>query len=355
MHNSNRNAMIDDRADQANQPSRIDRRRALKTLFCSSAALALHVGAGGYAAAAEEKPPSGATHLLAIGDFGTTGEYQKKVASAMQRYVADAKFTPESLLLLGDNFYGAVKEGFTVESPRWRTMIEEMYPPQSFPGKFHAVFGNHDYHDNDGGEAVQLAYAKLGKSRFTMPAKWYRFEVGKEQPLATVLAIDTNLKEISGRKPKDGQKSYGSLTKEEAKEQWKWLEDELTKPRAPFTIVMGHHPVYSNGAHGDTKTLVKQLGPLLEKHKVHAYFCGHDHDLQHLELENRFTSFVLSGGGGARTRKLKNDRHVPFANDVYGFTHIQIEESVMTISHHGIEQNVWHRFKKYPDGTMVVA
>jgi tartrate-resistant acid phosphatase type 5 len=355
MHDSSRKGMSDSMSVRPAQPFVIDRRRALKTLFCSSAALALHVSTQKATAQAIEDTASGATHLLAIGDFGTTGEYQRKVAAAMQRYIADNKLVPDSLLLLGDNFYGPVKDGFTVESARWQTMIEEMYPEKAFPGKFHAILGNHDYHDNDSGEVVQLAYAKTGKSRFSMPAKWYRFEVGSEQPLATVIAIDTNLKEVSGRKPKDGQKSFGSLTKEEAKEQWAWLESELAKPRAPFTIVMGHHPLYSNGSHGDTKTLVKQLGPLLEKHKVHAYLCGHDHDLQHLELEDCFTSFVISGGGGARTRKLKSDRQVPFANDVYGFTHIQLEDSVMTISHHGIEQNRWHRFKKYPDGSMVVG
>ena len=34
------------------------------------------------------------------------------------------------------------------------------------------------------------------------------------------------------------------------------------KPRAPFTLVMGHHPLYSNGDHGDTTALVEEWEPL---------------------------------------------------------------------------------------------
>jgi tartrate-resistant acid phosphatase type 5 len=325
-----------------------NRRRALKTIFCSSAALALQLrDRNAFAQVADD-----ATHLLAIGDFGTTGEYQRKVAAAMRSFVAEHKISPEAMMMLGDNFYGEVKDGFSIDSERWRTVIEDMYPASDFPGNFWAILGNHDYHDNIDGEMVQLAYAKRGNTRFKMPAKWYRFEVGNPQPLVSIFAIDTNFREISGRKPRPGATSLGYLSKEETAEQLKWLDEELSKPRAPFTIVIGHHPLYSNGSHGDSGTLIKQLGPLLERHQVHMYLCGHDHDLQHLELESRFTSFVISGGGGARTRRLKNDRVVPFANDVYGFTHLQVKADALTITHHGDDGVALHRFIKYPDGVV---
>ncbi|HBB75469.1 MAG TPA: hypothetical protein DC048_13595, partial [Planctomycetaceae bacterium] len=68
----------------------------------------------------------------------------------------------------------------------------------------------------------------------------------------------------------------------------------LAGPRGRFTMVVGHHPVYSNGKHGDTEYLIRDWAPLLERHKVHVYLAGHDHDLQHLEMAERFTSFVIS-------------------------------------------------------------
>ena len=62
-----------------------------------------------------------------------------------------------------------------------------------------------------------------------------------------------------------------------------WLEDTLQKSTADWLFVCGHHPVYSAGRHGPTPRLVNQLRPLLEKYKVAAYFCGHDHNLQHIQ------------------------------------------------------------------------
>lgn len=102
--------------------------------------------------------------------------------------------------------------------------------------------------------------------------------------------------------------------------------------------------------------LVKAWGPLFEEHCVHAYLCGHDHDLQHLELEGLRTSFVISGGGGARTRKMRTtDRMMPFGQDVYGFTHIQVLPDRLVFAHHGIQGELLHRFEKQADGRVTVS
>lgn len=137
-------------------------------------------------------------------------------------------------------------------------------------------------------------------------------------------------------------------------EQQKWLEKELGSQRAALTLVVGHHPLYSNGSHGDTKPLIEAWGGLLEKHGVQAYLCGHDHDLQHLEIDGLKTSFVLSGGGGAKVRAMKSDRKVPYANPVYGFTHLEIREGLMRFRHLGVDGKQLHAFTKAVDGTMTV-
>lgn len=334
-------------------PAPIDRRRALKTLFCSSALLSLNLreGAGTLRAAEGDS-----LDLLLIGDFGTSGSDQRKVAQAMRDYCQTAQITPHGLLLLGDNFYSAAKDGFSTESVRWKNTFEEVYPAEAFPGPCWAVLGNHDYHDNPGGEKVQLAYAQRPGTRWKMPAKWYRFDLGPEgKPLATVIALDSNLPSISGGKDKKSGKPRGSLTEAEAAEQLAWFKAQLGSQRAPFTIVMAHHPVYSNGDHGDTRTLVKEWGPLLQEHKVHAYLCGHDHDLQHLELEGQHTSYVLSGGGGAKTRKLEGDRKMPYGKDIHGFTHLRIEREALVFTHLDASAEPVHRFTKRLDGSFEIA
>lgn len=296
-----------------------------------------------------------ALHVLMIGDFGTGAKDQRKVAEAMRNFVAGKGLRPDGLLLLGDNFYNEVEGGFTTESTRWKTDVEDMYPASVFPGPMWPILGNHDYHDNPGGERVQLAYSAKPGVRWRMPAKWYRFELGPVgKPLVTFLCLDSNLPAVSGGRKK-GKTLRGSLTAEEEQQQLAWLKAELVKPRAPFTIVAGHHPLYSNGSHGDTKALIAQWQPLFQEHKVHAYLCGHDHDLQHLELEGRFTSYLLSGGGGASTRQMSTARKMPFGRDIHGFTHLQITADALTFTHHSADGAALHRVIKKADGSFVIA
>lgn len=315
------------------------RRRVLRTLFCSSAALGLNLRSTAFAASDAIAPTTGLSYL-AIGDFGSQSAAQFAVAEGLKTYASKLPLPANGLLLLGDNFYKKMEGG--LNSPRWQTGFEQMYPVGSFPNPCPAVLGNHDYRDNVGGEKVQLAYARQPGTRWTMPAKWYR----QDTPLVTFLFLDTNVPSVTS----------AALTAEEAKEQWQWLETELQKPRAPWTIVAGHHPVYSNGKHGDIPTLVKQLGPLLQRHGVALYLCGHDHDLQHLELEGLKTSFVISGGGGARVREgtVSDEVRGPYSQPVYGFTHLEMAPEQMVVRHFDANGKALHAFRKLPDFSFAV-
>lgn len=320
-------------------------------MFCASAALALNLQPRRLTAA--DFATKDDHHLLLLGDFGSNNDQQRLVAKAMQTYVARHKLSTSGLLLLGDNFYSKMEGGAT--SPRWKTGFEDMYPASVFPGPAWAVLGNHDYHDNIGGDKAQLEYPKLNpKTRWTMPKKWYRVDFPAKDPLVTFLFLDSNLPSVSGLYSTKLGRLLNSLSKDEEAAQLEWFKQELAKPRAPFTAVVSHHPLYSNGAHGDTKPLVAQWGGLLEKHGVHAYVCGHDHDLQHLELKNTRTSFVLSGGGGAKTRPLKPTRDAKFAKAVYGFTHLQINHERLLFRHIDPAGEQLHAFTKKLDHSFAV-
>ena len=70
------------------------------------------------------------------------------------------------------------------------------------------------------------------------------------------------------------------LSAVDASRQLTWLQARMKKSRADFLLVAGHYPVWSVSEHGPTECLLKLLHPLLVKHNVTAYFCGHDHNLQ---------------------------------------------------------------------------
>ncbi len=334
----------------------LQRRQFLQRSFVFSAAVALGVDAVRSFASKPAKVPGNSADdamFLAIGDFGSNNKEQRAVANAMRNYLTDIERKPSGLLLVGDNFYGKMTGG--VKSDRWRTGFELMYDAATFPGPCWAVLGNHDYGDNKGGELTQLAYAaETPGTRWTMPAKWYRVDYPTVKPVVTMLFLDSNCGSLVSIDKKTGEVKPSSKAKE-AGEQLKWLKEQLAKPRAAFTMVVAHHPLFSNGSHGDSKSLIAAWDGLLREHRVPFYLCGHDHDMQHLEFEGHPTTFLISGGGGARTRKLKKEDRGPFAQPIYGFTQFQFNAERAVVQHIDANRNVLHRFSKTPKGEVAVG
>jgi tartrate-resistant acid phosphatase type 5 len=107
-----------------------------------------------------------------------------------------------------------------------------------------------------------------------------------------------------------------------------WFKDSLAASKAQWKIVIGHHPIYSGGGHGDTMELIRDILPLLHKYKVQAYFNGHDHDLQHL-LAGEVNLFD-SGAGSQHTPTFYTKRS-KFAKSCSGFTTVSLQADKMHV------------------------
>jgi len=327
--------------------SGVSRRRFLKqtVAFSALAMMGNQPGFSGTPAAA-----SGANEILMIGDWGYEDTAaQTKVAAGMAAYSRKNSIHPDALFLLGDNWYGALEGG--VKSLRWHDGFEAMYPSDVFECPAYAVLGNHDYQRwPDSKVDAELAYARKGNTRWTMPSRWYSFEFPKPSPLITFIALDSNMPHAKPLAP--GGRDF-TLTPEEKGQQLTWLEEELKRPRStPYLAVLAHHPVYSNGPHGDHATLIQDWDPLFRKNNVTLYLAGHDHDLQHLEFEGHPTSFFLSGGGGADLYDLKVDpaKRGPYGQKLYGFSHLSVTPRQLTLRHLDSEGHLLHAFTKTPAG-----
>ena len=291
-------------------------------------------------------PDPKASHILMLGDWGTVSEpgQQLAVANALKRWVSENSIRPEALLMLGDNFYGEMPDG--VNSHRWTTQFEQMYPSSFFPGPAYAVLGNHDYETFRGNKVeAELAYTKQS-SRWTMPQRWYTVKLPKEKPLLTLICLDSN---IPGSKGHDLWPWSFVLTKQQHDEEQAWFEAELAKPRTtPFLAVAAHHPLYTNGKHRDNPKLIAQWDSLLRRHNVDLYLSGHDHDLQHLEFKGHPTSFVISGGGGAELVDWTTppQERGPWGLRALGFTDLQISREEIVVRHIGKDATVLYEFKK---------
>ena len=325
----------------------LNRRQFLRQSFAFSALATL-----GAHPAFSLAPDAGAQHILALGDFGWPDPAgQRQVAAAMQQYATHNKLQTEALLMLGDTFYGALTGP---DDPRWKSQFEDMYPATAFPSRAYSIMGNHDYQVMGSNKLeTELAYAARGKTRFTAPALYYSFHLPAKDPLLRIIALDSNV----GHANAQTSKGFYVMSAKAQAAQLEWFAAEIAKPStAPFTIVMGHHPIFSNGPHGDNEVLIKEWEPLLRKHKAHIYLAGHDHDLQHLEFEGHPTSFVCSGAGGANLYDLKiaQDARGPYAHKVYGFTHFEITPTKLTIRHVDSDAKVVHAFTKGVDHSVAM-
>ena len=320
------------------------------------------------------KRAGSAAHAIVVGDWGYQDKLsqddmapklahvaQTQVARGMRRYVQSAGLHPEALWMLGDSWYGDLDGG--VSSPRWVEAFEQMYPADVFPGPVYSMLGNHDYQvlpPSVNKVEAELAYARSGRgldgkpTRWTLPAKWYTFDFPAQNPLIHCIVLDSNMPHETG---KPAQLPNFTLTVEEQSAQLAWLRQQLEKPRTtPFLAVLGHHPVYSNGPHGDHPVLVRDWDPLFRKHKVDLYMAGHDHDLQHLEFDGSPTTHFLSGAGGADLYVLKIDGldRGPYAQEVHGFSHIAVTRDLLELRHLDADGRLLYGIAKTPEGKVTV-
>src|SRR6185437_9132833 len=196
-------------------------------------------------------------NLLAMGDWGSNDKGQAAVAADMGKYIQSQTAPFDGMLLAGDNFYVPLEDG--IRDAKWNKMFENLYDPAIFKFPFYVALGNHDYLADR--FMIEFAYAQANpQSRWKMPARWYRLDLPRENPIVTVLVLDSN-------QPWLGELGWNA--------ELKWLQAETAKPRTTkWLISVCHHPFVSNGDHGDNGVLQKAWGPLFDKAHEDFYICG---------------------------------------------------------------------------------
>lgn len=310
---------------------------ALVAVGCQSDAAPIGVQTGeATTQPASATGPAQELNLLVMGDWGEDTAAQRQVATAMAKF-ASSQRGPDAVqdaLLCGDNFYFKLTGP---DDPRWQTVFERMYDPKALDFPFYASLGNHDYDGNN--LKYELAYARQHPdSRFKLPDEWYRVDLPKQKPLATVLILDSNKE---------------NLTELQWNRQIEWLRNELESPRAAWTICVAHHPLFSNGFFWGNGPLQKDWGTLFQKHKVDFYLAGHEHDLEHLQIPGWFPSFVVSGGGGAHAAPLARDDR-GFSREAFGFVALTLTPDKATIRFLGTDDQPLHVVERTKAGKVTV-
>jgi acid phosphatase len=251
--------------------------------------------------------PEGMQRVFVLGDWGTGGSLQKKVAGAMNK-IAGAGGKPLAIVSTGDNIY---PDGVrSADDPQWRSKFEKVYDLehlQSLP--WISVLGNHDHR---GSVLAQSEYGKRN-TQWMMPSAYFVRPCPQAEQLVTFVCLDTQaiLKKLDGWR-----------------DQITWLKQSLAAITTPWKIVVGHHPIRSYGHYQDQDWMIEHVAPHLNDGGVQLYLCGHDHDLQILRKpEDAFTCVVSGAGSGCRSTTW--GRHTVAAATGGGFAVLHVDEQRM--------------------------
>uniref|UniRef100_A0A8B9VMP6 Calcineurin-like phosphoesterase domain-containing protein n=1 Tax=Anas zonorhyncha TaxID=75864 RepID=A0A8B9VMP6_9AVES len=179
-------------------------------------------------------------------------------------------------------------------------------------------------------------------SRRHFPHPYYslRLRVPGSNATARLLLLDTVLlcggtEDFGAGSPPAGPADAGA-----AAAQLAWLRARLAAAaRDRFVLVAGHYPVWSVAEHGPTACLLRLLRPLLRRHRVTAYLCGHDHNLQYLEEDG--VGYVVSGAGNFMEPTQRHGGAVPPGSLRFfygapespgGFAHVRLEPHAATVT-----------------------
>jgi acid phosphatase len=264
-------------------------------------------------------PAPGGLNFLIFGDWGRQGE-QDQVEVAAQLAAAAQDIGAKFVISVGDNFY---ENGVaSVSDPHWRASFEDVYRQAPLQIPWHVILGNHDYHGNCD---AQLAYHDTNP-RWNMPARYYlQSHQIEDGATADFFYIDTSPMVKSYYTMPETREQVAT---QDVPRQLEWLKAALAASAARWKIVIGHHPIYSGGEHGDTPELIENVLPLLLQHGVQAYFNGHDHDLQHL-MAGEVNLFDT--GAGSQFRATRETTHTKWAKACSGFTAVNLQGDQMNV------------------------
>jgi tartrate-resistant acid phosphatase type 5 len=263
--------------------------------------------------------PAGALSFAIIGDWGRQGRPDQKQV-AQQMGIACKKAAASFVISVGDNFY---ERGVTsLDDNHWQLSFEKVYDAPSLQIPWYVILGNHDY---VGKCQPQLDYGKT-HPRWIMPARYYTqiYPVDAATHVECFYLDTCPFIEEYRTNP-----DFSEVLTQDADRQLQWLDRSLADSKAMWKLVFGHHPVYSSGlAHGNQPEIIEHILPLLQKHKVQAYFAGHDHDLEHLKVGD--LDLIVSGAGSEH-RPVKTPATSPFSQACSGFALASVRPNEMQI------------------------
>lgn len=244
-------------------------------------------------------------------DLGRNGYYDQKPIAELMGTMGE-EVGPEFVLATGDiHHFEGVR---SVNDPLWMTNYELIYSHPELMINWYPVLGNHEYRGNT--QAV-LDYSNVSR-RWNMPARYYTKAFSEEGTTVRIVWIDTA---PLIDKYRNESETYPDACKQDMKKQLAWIDSVLTVAKEEWVIVAGHHPIYAQTAKDDSERADMQarLDPILRKHKVDMYVCGHIHNFQHIRVKGSSIDYVVNSAGSL-ARKVSPIEGTLFCSPEPGFS-----------------------------------
>lgn len=282
--------------------------KRFKTLLCL---LLLAVGLTQAQTPAQWEKLAGDVNFYMVNDMGRNGYYDQKPIAELMGQMADC-VDPECVFAVGDvhHFYGVE----STSDPLWMTNYELIYTHPDLMLPWYPVCGNHEYRGNT--QAV-VDYSAVSR-RWMMPARYYSKVIEDNGVSVRVVMIDTS--PLIERYRENSEK-YPDAGKQDVQKQLQWLDNELANAKETWVIVMGHHPVYAqtDKEQSERDDMQRLVAPILRKHNVDVYACGHLHNFQHIRVAGTDTDFIVNSAA-ALSRDVQPIEGTRFCSGATGFS-----------------------------------
>jgi tartrate-resistant acid phosphatase type 5 len=278
-----------------------------------------------------------AFNFMIIGDWGRNGiQLQQEVADQMEK-TADS-INVKFIATVGDNFQ--VSGVSSTQDPLWMLNFENVYKGLSLQTDWYPVMGNHDYKGNS---QAEIDYSKISR-RWNMKDRNYTFAKKINDSIsARFIFLDTPPLVEEYRK---NTEEYPDAVKQDIGKELKWLKEVLASSKDQWILVFGHHPVYSASTkHGNTQEMIEMIKPLLEQYNAQFYFCGHDHDFQHLHEKGGKTDYIVTGTG-SETRPASTNEMSLFSRSEPGFSVVSLKADSLRVCFVGTKGNIIYSFSR---------
>ena len=266
-------------------------------------------------------------------DLGRNGYYDQKPIAELMGEMADA-IGPECVFAAGDvHHFEGVR---SVNDPLWMTNYELIYSHPELMIDWFPLLGNHEYRGNT--QAV-LDYSNISR-RWTMPARYYTKVFADKGMTIRVVWVDTAPMIDKYRNEKE---TYPDACQQDYKQQLAWIDSVLTAAKEDWVIVAGHHPIYDETPKdgSERRDMQSRLDPILRRHNVDMYICGHIHNFQHVRVPGSNIDYITNTSGSL-SRKVNPIEGTVFCSPEPGFSIVSADKKTLELRMIDKQGNVLH-------------